>query len=479
MSEPAPDSLPGPPPAAERTRPAAQHYRWQALFQRTADALFLLDRRRRILFVNRAWEALTGVPAAQAHGLPCRRPRPVAPADPWEQVLAHALTPPPEAAEGQPARVRRLLPGREARQWWEIEFLPLRQEGGPAAFVLLGRIRVLGAEPAGSDPLPERLANLRLRACGHHSLDAWEASTLPAARRLLAQVRLAATVATPVLLVGEAGSGKESLARIIHARGPAAERSFAALDCRRLPPALLAAVLFGPHAALGALYLREPAALPGDLQLRLCEWLARGTGPRLLAGMRTDPAGEVRAGRLLEELACQLGTLVIPVPPLRERLADLPLLAEQMLARAGEATGRKGVTLAADAWEVLRGHPWPGNLRDLYDVLASAAARVTGEQVGAADLPAHLRQAHALAAVAGPAPPQPLPLDSILEQAERRLIELALRRCGGHLTRAAASLGIWRQRLKRRMEALGIADPERAQAAEKEDAEPPKGNLEI
>lgn len=454
MSEPVPDS--GPVKPAPRPRRLARHFRWQALLQQTADPVFLLDRRRRLLFVNHAWEALTGMPAAEAQILECRRPRPAAPGDSREDILAHALTPPSEVAQGQPGRVRRLLPGHDSHQWWEIDYLPLRQEGEAGGFFLLGRIRVLESEAPGAVPLPERLANLRQRVVARHSLDSWSASAVPAVRRLVEQARLASQVRIPILFVGEAGSGKQTLARVIHCQGPTREQPFVALDCRRLPPEALTAILLGGRT--GTFYLREPGRLPRDVQLRLCERLAeRGEGPRLLAGCRRPPAEEVRAGQLLEELACALYTLVLEVPPLRERRADLPLLVEGLLARANAEGEVRVLGLAPDAWEVVNAYPWPGNLRELYRALSSARWRATGERIAAADLPASIR----LALVAGaPAGDKPLSLDQLLEQAERRLIELALRRAGGNKTRAAQQLGIWRQRLLRRMEALHIADTE-------------------
>jgi DNA-binding NtrC family response regulator len=460
MSEPARKSRP---------RRLARHFRWQDLFATAPEPVFLLDRRRRLLYVNPAWENLTGVPAAEAATLVARRPRPSSPGDAWADVLQHALTPPAEALEGAPARVRRLLPGPQGRQWWDVDFLPLRREGG--GFFLLGRIRVLpaAAGAAAAAPLPERLANLRQQAAQRSSLQAWATSEVPAVRRLVAQARLAAGVAAPVLFVGEAGAGKQALARAVHAQGPGREQAFTALDGRRLPPAFVAAALFaqegpGRSGPLETIYLKNPEDLPRDVQLRLCDWLAeaaeRPDRPRLMAGSCLSLAQAVRSGRLLEELACVLGTLVLEVPPLRERLADLPALVERLLSRANAEAEVRVTGLLPDAWEVVRAYPWPGNVAELYGALRVAQGRCQGERIAAADLPAAVRQAVRLGQDAGSPPEKPLPLDHLLEQAERRLIELALRRAGGNKTVAAQALGVWRPRLLRRMKALDIPDTE-------------------
>jgi DNA-binding NtrC family response regulator len=421
--------------------------------------------------------------AEQAHVLVCRRPRPAAVDDPPEEILAHALTPPPEALRGGAGRVRRLLPGRRTeRRWWEVEFLPLRQEGEQGGYLFLGRIRPLPVvEPVVDNPLSEKLVNLRQRRVERFGLDAWT-SSLPPVRRLVEQVRMAAQVTAPVLLVGEAGVGKQTLARTIHYLSPRRDGACAVLDCEYLPSAAVAALLFGERVAgregPAAVYLRGPEHLPRDLQLRLCEWITRSSGPgsegatvpRVFAGCAVAPMQAVRAGRLLDELACALGTLVLDVPPLRERLADLPALVERLLDRA--CTGReiRITRLSADAWAVLRGYSWPGNLRELYDVLRSACDRATSEQLHAADLPAELRRA----VEREQTPQQPverlLPLEQLLEEAERRLIQLALQRAGGHKARAARLLSIPRHRLWRRMLKLGIADTEEETISPIEDA---------
>jgi DNA-binding NtrC family response regulator len=348
--------------------------------------------------------------------------------------------------------------------------LPLLQEGEQGGYLIVGRIRpVQAVERIRDNPLSEKLVNLRQSRVERFGLDAWT-SSLPAMRRLVEQVRLASQVTTPVLLVGEAGTGKQTLARTIHYLSAGREDACAVLDCRHLPPDAVSNLLFGQE-GFAAVYLREPAYLPRDVQMLLCQRLlpplpyGRGaeggsTLPRIFAGCTQPPAQAVGSGRMLEELACALGTLVLEVPPLRERLADLPSLVERLLPRACAGRDLHVTSLSADAWALLRGYSWPGNLRELYNVLRAACAHARGEQLRAADLPAELRRA----VQREQTPPRPidksLPLEHLLEEAERRLIQLALQRAGGRKARAARLLGIPRPRLWRRMVKLGIADTE-------------------
>jgi DNA-binding NtrC family response regulator len=451
------------PDATSPTRPADDNrdFRWQALFQRAAEPLFVLDRRRRLVFANRPWEELAGVAWQDVRGLPCRRPRPAAATDSAEDLLAHALTPPPEVEQGA-ARVRRLLPGRgAARRWWDVEFFPIRLDKG---CFLLGRIAAVRRDEPNALPLPERLAALRERHLQRHGLELLD-SSVPAVKRLAERVRLAACLSVPVLLLGESGAGKRTVARILHGASPRRERPFVALDCG-LPPAYLAEVLFGEAAPanLGTLYLAEPSRLPRELQARLVEWLSRpeaqdDSQPRLLAGTTADLAGETQSGRLLEDLHYVLSTLVLEAPPLRQRLADLPALVERMLGWMNEGAELAAPGLTDEAWAVFREHSWPGNLRELHDTLASARRRNRTGRIDTADLPAKLRLLHRLGPAPAADPPPGHSLDQLLEQSERRAIERALRRARGNKTRAAKLLGIWRPRLIRRMDALGIGDP--------------------
>jgi transcriptional regulator with PAS, ATPase and Fis domain len=451
-----------PTPLAPEPRPA--DLRWQAFFRRSTDPVFVLDRRRRVLFVNPAWETLAATSAAAARALVCRRPRPTGPDESPEAILEHALTPPPEVLEGKTAHVRRLLPGRESRRCWDVEFFPLRRGGATPGLLILGRITpVAAAEMASAAPLPESLVSLRegmTRRYGPELLT----GAAPGLRRLAEQVRLAAVTSAPVLLIGEPGTGKRTLARCIHYQGPTRERPFAALDCTRLPAAALAEVLFGDaNASFGAIYLHEPSHLPRDFQLRLCERLRAASVahlPRFLAGCGADPVEEVRAGRLLDELYSSLAVLTLSLLPLRERMGDLPSLVDWLLQRCN-AEGQVQVKgLTADAWEVIRAHTWPGNLRELHTVLAAARRHARADRITAADLPASLRLQRRLAETPAAARARPLPLDALLEEAERRLMELAIRRAGGNKKRAADLLSIPRPRIWRRLKALGLLEEE-------------------
>ncbi len=245
------------------------------------------------------------------------------------------------------------------------------------------------------------------------------------------------------------------------------------LGCARLPAAALADVLFGDISGLGAIYLREPSYLPRDFQLRLCERMqARAEekdglhAPRTFAGCSVNPLEEVRAGRLLDELHSSLAVLTLSLPSLRERAADMSSLAERMLERCDDEGGGRVKTIAADAWELLRAHSWPGNLREFYAVFAAARRHTRTDRITAADLPASLRLARRMEETPAATRARSLPLDALLEEAERRLMELAIRRAGGNKKRAADLLSIPRPRIWRRLKALGLIEGEAGETDE-------------
>ncbi len=462
------------------SRPDAD-FRWQALFQRSRDPLFLLNRQRRFLFANRAWEELTGLTATEVRGVSC--PRRASATDPRDVQVRAACCPPAEVLEGRAGHARRLVPGGNGTAWWDVHFLPLQEENGLLG--ILGRITPLPAASKSTLPVhaalselreqlaarlppeqrealwrPEKLLALRERFLRAHSL-AWLPDSIPALRRVAEQARLASQSRVPALILGEAGTGKQWLARTIHLEGPRREQPFVTLDCARLPVDALADVLFAEtgRVRVGTVYLREPVRLPRELQQRLLARLQEESddnAPRILAGSSLDPADAVRSGQMLDELHHALAVLVLHLPPLRSRSAELLALVQRMLERANEEGERPLQELTAAAWDVLRTYRWPGNLRELYEVLAVARRHAAKDRIDVSDLPAALRLAVGLEKVAGPASERALPLDHLLEEAERRLIQLALRRAKNNKTQAAELLAVWRPRLIRRMEALGI-----------------------
>jgi transcriptional regulator with PAS, ATPase and Fis domain len=446
---------------ASHPGPDAESYHWQALFQRTSEPLFVLNRRRRIVFVNEAWERFLGLPAAQAINLLCKR-SPAATAEPLAD-LAAVLAPPPAVRDGQAGRIRRLLPVPGAAPIpIEIDFFPLRSEAGLLG--ILGKLTPLAVPQTATPVLPEKVHALREALVQRFRFELQPAES-PAMLRVLEQARLAAQTRASVLLVGERGTGKRWLARTIHHQGSARDRVFVELDCAGLPPTALTAALLGPgglgrRPGVGTIFLAHVASLPRETQAQVCDWLAEDEmhRPRVLASLVGDPAELIQQGRLLHELHCSLATLLIAVPPLRQRLAELPLLVQAIMDHANADGPRRLQGLTPEAWEMVRNYPWPANLRELDTVLRQAYDRAAGDRITAADLPAYVQRSVELEQVAGREPLRPLPLKQLLEQVERRLIEMALRRARGKKGRAARLLAIWRPLLLRRMEKLGIKD---------------------
>jgi transcriptional regulator with PAS, ATPase and Fis domain len=424
-------------------------FRWQTLFQKSSEPLFLLNRRRRLLYVNPSWEKLTGLSASEVKGQSCRRrPRGIV-AEHIELILA-ALAPPPEVLKGQPGQARRRIAGAVQAGWWHIAFFPIA--GGGEILGILGKITVLSKPEAGGRfPLSEKLLALRQRHVQNYRLDHLIGDD-PAILRLGEQIRLAAPSTLPVLLVGAAGTGKHWAARAIHELSARREQAFLRLDCSRLPAEVLADLLFSSASAShGAIYLQNAAQLPRDLQQRLLERLDAEEGPRFFAALELDPLALVQSGQLLHDLYCRLSALVVPLPALTERMADFAGWVEQFLARASQAAESTVRSLHPEALRLLRVHSWPGNLQELYTVILEACFRAKGEVIEPGDLPFHLRQLPAPAV-------KTLSLDAILEQVERRLIVQALQLAKNNKSKAAELLSIWRPRLLRRLEALGIQE---------------------
>lgn len=452
-------------------RPSAP--RLDALLRNAIEPVFLIGPDRRILGVNRAWERLTGHPADQVTGLECRPHGPTRPGD--LAGLGGSFAPPPEALAGTPAGSTTLIfrPDGE-RLVRRLDFWPFHDAKG-ALVVLVGLVRPAeGPALAGESEahrLRAELLEIRDRLQARHGFDALIGRG-PAHRRLVAQVVAAAGSDVPCLIVGEAGTGKSLVARTIHHQGSNRQAPLLAYDCRALPPEVLDRELFGPADAAGprpriapgraTLLIEDAFELPRDLQARLAE--APEGRARLVATALDEPEAAFRLGRLVPGFYYAITTLVLRLGPLRDRLDELPVLAQHALERANLRGGRPRQGFSPAALAALAAHDWPGNLRELARVVDDAHARGDRDLIGVDDIPAAIRGERGGAYLPRVEPAAPGSLKDTLAEVERRLIERALERSGRNKSRAAKLLGINRPLLYRRIRELGLPD----------DGEPPE-----
>jgi DNA-binding NtrC family response regulator len=460
------------------------------LWQLAREPIFWIDSALKIAWVNRAWENLTGYPADSVVGMTCQAHGPTRFGD--LNDLAASFHPPPESLSGQPAGTLSLVfHATGEATWYRLEFWPFHAEDS-ALIGILGLVRAAEAQPGADDSRASRL-HVELLLIRRQLLKREGFDNLiglgPSHRRLLNQVRLAAASTTPVLIVGEPGTGKRLVARTIHQTGSGRQQPLVPFDCEALPPEILERELFGmdrnaeagmessagpgstarPRLSLregSTLLIREISMLPRDLQERLA--MSLDTSVRLLATTAIDPAIAGDGERLRPELYFALTTLVIHLQPLRDRLAELPVLAQYLLERANERGGKQKTGFSPQAIATLVAYDWPGNLRELARVIDHAHTHSTeGEPlISVEDLPASIR-GHRGGAYAPPTPPSPIkPLDELLTEVERRLIETALGQARGNKSRAAEFLGISRPRLYRRIKELNLPDDEPTEESE-------------
>jgi PAS domain S-box-containing protein len=446
----------------------------ETLLHLSSEPIFLLGPSGRFLYVNPAWEDLAGVTAAEVVQ---RDADPSSDGSPSE--LIDAFRPPPEAVGGSPASTTTLIRRPDGQRIWRrLEFWPHRDREGRPLF-LLGIVRpteqAMIAPDAPSMRLRAELERVREQLVDRLGLDSLIGQG-PAHRRLLDQVAAASASSVPTLMVGPPGSGKRQVARAIHRRSGRPDSSLVVVDCPALPAELLDRELFGPPPTdpeAGArprlarpegstVLLGEILDLPRDVQGRLVQALSapEARGVRLLSTASGDPEAAVRDDRLRSDLYFALTTMVIRLAPLRERLEEIPLLAQHFLERSNQREVPRRVGFHPEAIEILARYDWPGNLRELARVVDSSHDRASGDLIGPADLPSSIR-GHLGAAYLPPAiPEEHLPLDATLERLERRLIERALKSARGNKSLAAKNLLISRTRLHRRIQELGLGgDP--------------------
>ncbi|HEV8716331.1 MAG TPA: sigma 54-interacting transcriptional regulator [Candidatus Binatia bacterium] len=318
-----------------------------------------------------------------------------------------------------------------------------------------------------------------------------------AMRKVYRFITKVAECTTTVLITGESGTGKELVARAIHEKGPRASRLFVPVNCGAIPANLMESELFGHvrgaftdavsdrtglfrQADGGTLFLDEVGELPLMLQAKLLRVLQdhevvpvggnKGTrvDVRVLAATNKDLEKEVAAGRFREDLFYRLNVIRIALPPLRERDGDLPLLLRQLIYGFAAANGKTIDKISPLAMRALLDYPYPGNIRELENVIQLAVTMAEGETIQLADLPARLQGPPQAFSDVPFAENQQNPstdpdffskgvsLDTELEEYEQNILRAALEKSGGVQKRAAEFLGINYRSLRHRLQKYNL-----------------------
>jgi len=292
---------------------------------------------------------------------------------------------------------------------------------------------------------------------------------------VFASIRKVATTDVPVLILGESGTGKEMIARAIHQRSGRKNGPFIAINCGAIPENLLESELFGhergaftgahvqrkgriEHADGGTLFLDEVGELPLPLQVKLLRFVqeqsierigGRSTiqvNTRVVAATNVDLKKATKEGRFREDLYYRLAVVSVKLPPLRDRITDIPLLAKAFLQRFAKQQNRNSLDFSAKALRAIQCHTWPGNVRELENRVKRGVIMAEGRYVSPADLEL-LEEASAT---------EVQTLKQARENAEREVVLAAMHRNGGKISRAAEELGISRPTLYELLDKLGI-----------------------
>lgn len=299
----------------------------------------------------------------------------------------------------------------------------------------------------------------------------------PAMKEIFEVVQQVAPTRATVLLLGESGTGKELVAKAVHQLSPRAKQPFVTVHCAALAATLLESELFGhekgaftgaherrigrfEQAQGGTLFLDEIGEIDATIQIKLLRFLGERTfervgsnktltaDVRLVAATNKNLDALVQAGTFREDLFFRLRVVEINLPPLRERMGDIPLLAQGFLLEFAEENHKPVKDFTADALELLLNHRWPGNVRELRTAIESAVVLCRGERISARDLPRSLRGE---ARVTGDSGRGLVKNDLTVKEAEKELIVRALKETKGNRTRAAKKIGMARRTFHRKL----------------------------
>jgi two-component system, NtrC family, response regulator HydG len=301
-------------------------------------------------------------------------------------------------------------------------------------------------------------------------------------REILQLLEMVAPSEATVLLLGETGTGKELVAQAIHRNSPRAAGPFVVVNCAALPETLLESELFGHErgsftgatnrkdgrfllAHHGTLFLDEIGELSLPIQAKILRVLqAREFEPvgsnrtqkvdvRIITATNRDLENMVREGRFRDDLYYRLNVFPVVLPPLRERLEDLPVLADFFLKKYGEKNRRGVITLAPEALQAFRNFPWPGNIRELENVIERGVILCQGNVLTLEDLPPSHKQTGGWPAAGEETEPG-------LPELERQLIRRTLERVAGQRRQAAEILGISLDELNLKIRSYGLGERE-------------------
>ena len=307
--------------------------------------------------------------------------------------------------------------------------------------------------------------------------------------------RVAATPTT-VLITGESGTGKELVARALHENSSRRDKPFIKVNCAAIPRDLMESELFGYErgaftgavsskpgrfelASGGTLFLDEIGSIPIEMQVKLLRALQESefervggiktisVDVRLVAATNSDLKKEISEGTFREDLYYRLNVVPIRLPPLRERAKDIEPLTDHFVAKFNKRLGKKISEVAGAARELLAGYPWPGNIRELENVIERAVLFCDEETIQPADLPPELRRGEGVPVVVAAAGHGENGVSehglkeqvkAAINRLEKQLIDKALKQTGGNVTHAARLLKISRKGLQLKMKELGLRE---------------------
>lgn len=300
---------------------------------------------------------------------------------------------------------------------------------------------------------------------------------------VFSQIAKVANLKTTVMILGESGTGKELVARAIHQNGRRADKSFVAVNCGAIPENLLESELFGhvrgsftdasddktglfELADGGTLFLDEIGDMPPVLQVKLLRVLqdeeirrvgasnSRKVDVRIVSATSRDLQADVKAGVFREDLYFRLNVFCLQLPPLRERVEDIPLLVEHFIRNCSSGADRRNLRVEPDAMRCLMAYAWPGNIRELENAIERASILCDGGNITCSSLPPAVRSG--VVSLLPSSQEEDLSIKRAEDAIERNLISKALAKTGGNRTQAAKILEISHRSLLYKLKEYGI-----------------------